>query len=152
MLARERAQFLGREQIADRAAQVREAEHLGPRRDRLAIRVDVVLHARVRVLLRHRHHGEAKPLGFFVPRREVAGVVVLEDDHFVAGLRSMPLDTMLLASLVFRVMTISSGVTRRNSAMTLRVASFSPPRRARFCADGSRSTLSVSRFSASSTG
>ena len=59
---------------------------------------------------------------------------------------------MLLASLVLRVITISSGVTRRNSASALRVFSFSPVRRARFWPDGSRSTLSVSRRSASSTG
>ena len=59
---------------------------------------------------------------------------------------------MLLASLVLRVMTISSGVTRRNAASVLRRFSFSPLNRARFCADGSWSTLSLSRFSASSTG
>ena len=59
---------------------------------------------------------------------------------------------MLFASLVLRVMTISSGVTRRNAARVLRRLSFSPFSRARFCADGSRSTLSLSRLSASSTG
>src|SRR6185436_1584499 len=67
-------------------------------------------------------------------------------------LRSSPLDTMLFASLVLRVMTISSGVTRRNAASVLRRLSFSPLNRARFCPEGSRSTLSLSRFSASSTG
>src|SRR5687767_10261611 len=59
---------------------------------------------------------------------------------------------MLLASLVLRVMTISSGVTRRNAASALRVLSFSPLKRERFWADGSRSTLSDSRRSASRTG
>ena len=63
-----------------------------------------------------------------------------------------PLETMLLASLVLRVITISSGVTRRNAARALRVFSFSPDSRARFWPDGSRSTLLVSRIRASSTG
>src|SRR5688572_1104260 len=68
------------------------------------------------------------------------------------ALSSTPLETMLLASLVLRVMTISSGVTRRNAASTLRRFSFSPLNRARFWAEGSLSTLSDSRLSASSTG
>ena len=41
------------------------------------------------------------------------------------ALRSRPFDTRLFDSLVLRVMMISSGVTRRNSASALRVFSFS---------------------------
>ena len=45
---------------------------------------------------------------------------------------------MLFDSLVLRVMMISSGVTRRNSASALRVFSFSGISRARLLGEGSR--------------
>ncbi len=77
---------LAGKQIADRAGQMREADQLGARRDRLGVGVEVVLHARVRVLLRNRHHREAEALRLLVPRRQVAGMVVLKDDDLVAGL------------------------------------------------------------------
>ena len=59
---------------------------------------------------------------------------------------------MLFDSLVLRVMMISSGVTRRNSASATRVASFSGIRRARFVGEGSVSTLFDSRLRASDAG
>src|SRR5215475_11333307 len=68
------------------------------------------------------------------------------------GLRSMPLDTRLLDSLVFRVMTISSGVTRRNSASNLRVFSRPSPSCTRLSEDGSWSMSLVALYSVSSTG
>ena len=49
----------------------------------------------------------------------------------------MPVDTRLFDSLVLRVMTISSGVTRRNSASSLRVFSRPSPSFARLSSDGS---------------
>src|SRR5262245_29635444 len=49
-------------------------------------------------------------------------------------------------------MTISSGVTRRNSASALRVFSLAAESRLRFCWEGSRSTICVSRVRTSTTG
>jgi hypothetical protein len=56
------------------------------------------------------------------------------------GSRSRPLETKLFDSLVLRVMTISSGVTRRYVASARRVASRPLRVFCRFCGDGSRST------------
>jgi hypothetical protein len=68
------------------------------------------------------------------------------------GFRSRPFETRLFDSLVLRVMTISSGVTRRNAASALRVSSFSGISRARLTGDGSASTVCVSLVSTSTTG
>ena len=87
VLARQRAQLLGGEEIADRARQVREGQDLRLRRDRLLVGVDVVLHPGVRIDLRDLDHGEAEPLRLFLPRRQVARVVVVKDDDLVAGLQ-----------------------------------------------------------------
>ncbi len=69
------------------------------------------------------------------------------------ALRSSPLETMLFASLVLRVMTISSGVTRRNRGkQTPRVSSFPALIFCRLSNDGSASMSFVLRYIASSTG
>src|SRR5688500_10815377 len=59
---------------------------------------------------------------------------------------------MLLASLVLRVMTISSGVTRRKPASARRASSFPVVILARFSNDGSPSMSFVLRYIASRTG
>src|SRR3954465_14290052 len=64
----------------------------------------------------------------------------------------MPVETRLFDSLVLRVMTISSGVTRRKSASSLRVFSRPSPSLARLSCDGSRSMSLVSQYIVSSTG
>ena len=79
-------------------------------------------------------------------------MVVLVESTSSPALRSRPFDTMLFDSLVLRVMMISSGVTRRNSASALRVFSFSGISRERLFGEGSASTLRVSRVSTSATG
>ena len=66
--------------------QVGHRHHLGARRDRLGEGVDVVLGAGMRVLLRHDHHREAEALRLLLPRGQVARVVVLVQQHLVAGL------------------------------------------------------------------
>ena len=68
------------------------------------------------------------------------------------GLKSSPLETRLFDSLVLRVMTISSGVTWRNSASSFRVFSRPWPIFTRLSNDGSRSMSFVLRYSVSSTG
>ena len=67
-------------------------------------------------------------------------------------LRSRPLDTRLFASLVFRVSTISSGVTRKHAATSRRVSSLPAAIFCRLSNDGSASMSFVFRYTASSTG
>jgi hypothetical protein len=57
----------------------------------------------------------------------------------------------LLASLVLRVITISSGVTRRNSASSFRVASLPSPILTRLGKEGSPSMSRVAATIASTT-
>src|SRR5262245_21800145 len=78
----------------------------------------------------------------------------LSDEHSTSspGLRSMPVETRLFDSLVFRVITISSGVTRRNSASTLRVFSRPSPSLARLSDEGSWSMSFVILYIVSRTG
>ncbi len=64
----------------------------------------------------------------------------------------MPVDTRLFDSLVFRVMMISSGVTRKKSASAFRVASRPSPSFTRLSCDGSWSMSRVALYSVSSTG
>src|SRR5262245_20173082 len=66
--------------------------------------------------------------------------------------KSMPFDTRLFDSLVLRVITISSGVTRRKSASILRVFSRPSPSFARLSDEGSRSMSFVIVYSVSMTG
>ena len=86
-LAGQRAERLGRKQIADRAGLVGEGDHSGSRRDRLGERVDVVLHPRVRVRRRHVLDGEAEALRLLLPRGVVARVVVGGEQHLVRRLQ-----------------------------------------------------------------
>ena len=119
-------------------------QHLRPRRDRLGEGVDVVLHARVRVLLRHDDHREAEALGLLVPRREVARVVVLEARmHLVAGLEveAVRHHVVRLAGVAGDDDLFGRDAQERGE----RLARASPSRgisRARLLGDGSRSTLS----------
>src|SRR5712692_8449255 len=66
--------------------------------------------------------------------------------------RSTPFETRLFDSLVLRVMTISSGVTRRNSASSFRVFSRPSPSFTRLSKEGSWSMSFVIRYIVSSTG
>ena len=85
-LARDPAQLLRRHQVADRAREMREGQDLGARRHGAREGLDVVLHARVRVLLFDGHHREAEALALLAPGGQVARVVVRMDDHLVARL------------------------------------------------------------------
>ncbi len=86
-LARQRADLLCREHVADGAGQVGDGDDLGPWGNCLGERVDVVLEPGMRVRRRHVDHLEAVPLRFLLPGGVIARVVVRRQQDFVAFLQ-----------------------------------------------------------------